>query len=68
MEKNNCKEYIKKYECQELINHYLYLYENKYNNSTNLDNLKNLEEQSEKINEKIKTYLNIYDKYKKNIS
>ena len=68
MKKNNRKEYVKKFECQELISHGLYLYENKYNNASNLDNLKNLEEQSEKINEKIKLYLNIYDDYKKNIS
>ena len=68
LKKNNRKEYVKKFECQELISHGLYLYENKYNNASNLDNLKNLEEQSEKINEKIKLYLNIYDDYKKNIS
>jgi len=64
-QKNNYNEYIKKYKCQELINHYLYIYENKYNNANKLDNLKNLEKQSEKINEKIKSYLNIYEEYKK---
>ena len=68
LKKNNYNEYVKKYECQELISHYLYLYENKYNNTNKLDNLKILEEQSEIINEKIKSYLNIYDEYKKNIS
>ena len=47
LQKTNYNEYIKKCECQELISHYLYLYENKYNNTNKLDNLKNLEEQSE---------------------
>ena len=68
LKKDNNNEYVKKCECQELISHGLYLYENKYNNISKLDNLKNLEEQSEKINEKIKSYLNIYEEYKKNIS
>ena len=68
LKKDNYNEYIKKCECQELISHYLYLYENKYNNINKLDDLNNLEEQSEKINEKLKSYLNIYDEYKKSIS
>ena len=67
MKKDNYNENNKKYKCQELINHDLYLYENKYNNTNKLDNLKKLEEQSEMINEKIKSNLNIYDEYKKNI-
>jgi len=68
LEKDNCHEYIKKYKCQEIINHYLYLYENNHSNRYKLDNIKDLEKQSEKINEKIKLYLNIYDTYKNNIS
>ena len=68
LEKNKCNEYVKIYKCQELISHYLYLYENDNNKKNKLDNIKNLEKQSEKINEKIKLYLNIYDMYKSNIS
>ena len=68
LEKNKCNECVKKYKCQELNSHFLYLYENDNNNKKKLDNIKYLEKQSEKINEKIKKYLNIYDMYKNNIS
>ena len=68
MEKDNYKEYIKKYECLELINHYLYLYEDQNNNRNKLDALKVLEKKSESMNKTIKSYLNLYDEYKVNIS
>ena len=68
LEKDNCHKYIKKYKYQEIISHYLYLYENNQTNRNKLDNIKDLEKKSEKINKKIKLYLNIYDTYKNNIS
>ena len=62
--KDNCNKYIKKYECQELIIHYLYLYENKFK----LEELKDLEKKSEIIDSKIQLYLEIFEEYKNNIS
>jgi hypothetical protein len=62
--KDNSIEYIKKYNCQELLSHYLYLYENKFK----LEELKELEKKSEIIDNKIQLYLRIFEEYKNNIS
>jgi len=64
LEKENCNRYIKKYKCQELISHYLYLYENKFK----LEELKDLEKKSEIIDKKIQLYLRVFEEYKNNIS
>ena len=63
---NNKDEYVKKINLEDLMIHYLYLYENGQN-EYKLDKLKEIESKSQKYNKLIEENLKFYEEYKNNI-